>query len=77
MDSEGRTPLLIAAMEGHTVMVKTLLLAGADPDLKSYDGYSALRHAVLEGHQDAARLLVDNMADVDSLDADGRSILYG
>ena len=65
------------AMEGHAKMVKTLLQAGTDPDIQSYDGFSALRHAVLEGHEACVNILVDNMADVDSLDTDGRSILYG
>ena len=58
------------------IYYKFIVQAGADPDIRAYDGCSALRFATLEGHREVVNALVDAMADVDSLDNDGRSILY-
>lgn len=40
------TPLILAAGQGHTAMVKLLLAKGADPNLHSRQGYTALHRAM-------------------------------
>ncbi|MFI9453377.1 ankyrin repeat domain-containing protein [Amycolatopsis sp. NPDC052450] len=53
-----RTPLINAAIWGHTRIVSVLGQAGADPDLLDDEGYSALAHAVFGRHISAVRALI-------------------
>ena len=48
----------LAAEEGHSEIVQLLLEAGADNDLRSEAGASALQLAALKGHLEVARLLI-------------------
>lgn len=50
--STGKIALILAAQEGHSAVVKTLIDAGSAIDHRSHDGKSALRVAALEGHRD-------------------------
>ena len=69
------TAMMWAANRGHMDIVKTLLDAGANPNLKSkritgntmapYPVSTALREAVDHGHVDIANLLIDRGAKVD------------
>jgi RNA polymerase primary sigma factor len=56
-DTRGRTPLMIAAAEGHGGTCRLLLDAGADAHLQGDDGRDALILATERGHQDVASLL--------------------
>ncbi|XP_047457909.1 ankyrin repeat domain-containing protein 50 isoform X2 [Mugil cephalus] len=76
MDIEGRTPLILAAQEGHWSTVKLLLDRRSPIDHRAYDGHSALGAALLEGHADVAELLMKRGADTDVRDAEGRPLLY-
>ncbi|XP_024142769.1 ankyrin repeat domain-containing protein 50 [Oryzias melastigma] len=76
MDIEGRTPLILAAQEGHWSTVKLLLDRRSPIDHRAYDGHSALSAAFLEGHTDVAELLMKRGADTDVRDAEGRPLLY-
>uniref|UniRef100_A0A1A8VCX1 Uncharacterized protein n=1 Tax=Nothobranchius furzeri TaxID=105023 RepID=A0A1A8VCX1_NOTFU len=76
MDIEGRTPLILAAQEGHWSTVKLLLDRRSPIDHRAYDGHSALSAAFLEGHADVAELLMKRGADTDVRDAEGRPLLY-
>jgi ankyrin repeat protein len=53
----GDTPLIEAARLGHDDVVRILLLAKADPNLKSKDGKTALQLASEGGHEESVALL--------------------
>ena len=73
-DSEGRTALLLASMEGHVRIVTLLLEKGASPNAMDGDGKSALRHA-LHVHPEVAKALLEGGADANQRDGDGRRLL--
>jgi ankyrin repeat protein len=58
-DSKGRTPLFMAARNGHRYCCAALLAAGADPDAVTHDGSTALDTAKRNhpGHQELIELL--------------------
>ena len=71
-DEYGRTPLDVAAWEGHTDIVKLLLDAGADKEVKDRDGRTPLHFAAMhKGHTDIVKLLVDAGADLEVKDDRG------
>jgi len=51
--------LHIAASEGHVEATTEILSLGANPILQDIDGRTPLHLAVLKGHLDVARLLLD------------------
>jgi uncharacterized protein len=77
--------LMWASAEGHLEVVKALLAAGADPNLKAHvatiterknadhpsGGFTALMFAVRNGHADVARALIQGGADPKLTNADG------
>jgi ankyrin repeat protein len=64
--------LVLAAMHGHTEVVRFLLAAGEDPDRYNPSGLHAhatpLHQAVAAGHLDVVRVLVEGGARLDLLD---------
>lgn len=61
-DSMGRTPLMIAAMRGNLTPLVALIDKGADLDLQSNLGYTALSYAVQGHHCKVAKALLEGKA---------------
>jgi len=67
-DNNGYTALMWAARNGHTEVMKSLLDAGADMNLRdcATNGWTALIHAIHKNENKAASLLIDQGADVNA-----------
>ena len=63
VNNEGKTPLILAAQYGFPSVVKTLIEAGADPDISDRYHQNALFLAVLHGHTFISRYLQDRTKD--------------
>jgi ankyrin repeat protein len=70
--SQGRTPLLIAATNGNTCVVKVLLAKGAEVNHRSHNGATALGWAACHGHADTVRCLLEEGLEIN--DCDNRGI---
>lgn len=57
-DSNGRTPLIVAAFRGDTAVAKALLDAGANPNALDFQSYDALTIAAVAGDVAMTRLLL-------------------
>jgi len=69
----GATPLMIAALYGDAALMKTVLDAGADPNVTNDAGATALHWSV--GDIEKVKLLIARGADVDVRSRDGRTPL--
>jgi hypothetical protein len=58
------SPIMSAAMEGYTAVVKTLIEAGVDPNTVDRDGYTALQHAISRNRKHTVKYLVENGSDL-------------
>jgi len=72
----GMTPLLYAARDGRTEIVRTLLDAGADVNHPDANAITPLIAAITNNHPDTARLLIDRGADIKAVDWYGRTALW-
>jgi ankyrin repeat protein len=72
----GMTPLLYAARDGRTVIVKTLITAKADVQQADVNGITPLLMAITNNHLDTAKLLLENSAAPNAADWWGRTPLY-
>jgi ankyrin repeat protein len=72
----GLTPLLYAARAGCTRCVRSLLAAGADPDMPTPEGMTPLMIAIDNQRYDTARVLLDGGANPHLWDWYGRTALY-
>ena len=62
----GLTPLMIAARNGNSIYIATLLRAGANIEAKDRRGRTAIHHAALAGMADAIEILSNRGANVNS-----------
>jgi uncharacterized protein len=73
----GMTALHYAAREGHMNSVRALVDGGADiNELCAADNTSVLTEAIINGHYDMAKFLLDHGADAKSSNSDGLGPLY-
>lgn len=73
----GLTALHFAARDGHTSAVQALVNGGADISLTSSgEKTSPMTMALINGHLDIAKLLLDRGADVKAANIDGLTALY-
>jgi ankyrin repeat protein len=74
-DSEGVTPLMLAAALGHPETLRQILHSGADVNASDLRGRTALHYAFAARHRDAAGLLLDAGARTDLRDLEARDAL--
>lgn len=67
--------LIEAAENGDVKKLTVLLAAGAAPNVKDEDGFTALELAAEHGHSECVRLLIEAGADVNAAQIDGRTAL--
>jgi len=72
----GMTPLLYAARDGRTGIVRVLLAAKADVQQADVNGITPLLMAITNNHLDTAKLLLENAAAPNAADWWGRTPLY-
>ncbi|PRP80411.1 putative ankyrin repeat-containing protein [Planoprotostelium fungivorum] len=76
LEPDRHSALHVAAMWGHSEVVRILLGFGASIHLRNLDNETALLVAAKEGHANVVRLLLENMADVDDVDSELNSSLH-
>ena len=64
VDIDGCTPLMTVTREGHEELVRMLILAGADLDMQSTNGNTALHFAAVSNHTQCGILLAEGGASV-------------
>lgn len=72
---ENITPLIAASSEGHLEIVKMLVNAKANVNLKDKDQTSALMAAAARGHTDIVEVLLEAGANVNEQNVDGHTAL--
>jgi len=75
-DSNGETPLHLAAFNGHRDVAEVLLANNANVDAKDNHGNTPLHWAAANGHKDVAELLLANNAAVNAKGNGGATPLH-
>ena len=76
-DTQGRTMLSLAALNGHHAVVELLVLNFADLQIRDKDKKTSLMLAASAGHNAVVKLLIENgdRANLDSREKDGKTPL--
>uniref|UniRef100_A0A671R8X6 Protein phosphatase 1 regulatory subunit 12A n=1 Tax=Sinocyclocheilus anshuiensis TaxID=1608454 RepID=A0A671R8X6_9TELE len=69
----GGTALHVAAAKGYTEVLKLLIQAGYDVNIKDYDGWSPLHAAAHWGKEEACRILVEHLCEMDIINKVGQT----
>ncbi|XP_036373449.1 protein phosphatase 1 regulatory subunit 12A-like isoform X2 [Megalops cyprinoides] len=69
----GGTALHVAAAKGYSEVLKLLIQAGYDVNIKDYDGWTPLHAAAHWGKEEACRILVDHLCDMDAINKVGQT----
>uniref|UniRef100_A0A7N5ZRY5 Protein phosphatase 1 regulatory subunit n=1 Tax=Anabas testudineus TaxID=64144 RepID=A0A7N5ZRY5_ANATE len=69
----GGTALHVAAAKGYVEVLKLLIQAGYDVNIKDYDGWTPLHAASHWGKEEACRILVENLCDMDLINKMGQT----
>ncbi len=78
IDQDGWTPLLLAAKNGHWEIVKVLVAANADVNVKTVkEGNTPLHYAALAGNAEIIELLLKKGADIAGANSEGKRPLDG
>jgi ankyrin repeat protein len=67
----GNTPLHHAANCGHVEIVRALIDAGADVNVRCHRGWTPLIRACNAGHYEVAKVLLETSADVNAVNNEG------
>lgn len=73
---QGLTALIIASHEGNKAIVRILLAAGADKDLREEKGNTALMAALMKKREEVAEILIEAGADINLWNRAGRTALH-
>ncbi|XP_065807157.1 protein phosphatase 1 regulatory subunit 12A isoform X6 [Labrus bergylta] len=69
----GGTSLHVAAAKGYVEVLKLLIQAGYDVNIKDYDGWTPLHASAHWGKEEACRILVENLCDMDLINKMGQT----
>lgn len=69
----GGTALHVAAAKGYTEVLKLLIQAGYDINVKDYDNWTPLHAAAHWGKEEACRILVENLCNMDAINKVGQT----
>ena len=75
-DEDGRTPLLLAALNGDWETARKLMNAGAGVDAADSAGTTPLMAAAMHGNLEILRALAERKAGADAADKQGRAALH-
>lgn len=75
VDAEGLTSLMVATIANDSMMVVTLLMAGADPNVQTKSGMTVLHAAAFNNRDLLMPMLVAAGADPNKIDSRGRTPL--
>ncbi|KAK6940898.1 Ankyrin repeat [Dillenia turbinata] len=74
VDLEGRSPIHVAAVNGHVESVRFLVSIGGDSSLAASDGWTALHCAASEGHLETVEVLLNCCSFLkDAITKDGKT----
>ncbi|XP_067284639.1 protein phosphatase 1 regulatory subunit 12A isoform X2 [Pseudorasbora parva] len=71
----GGTALHVAAAKGYAEVLKLLIQAGYDVNIKDYDGWTPLHAAAHWGKEEACRILVEHLCEMDIVNKVGQTAL--
>ncbi|XP_078423733.1 protein phosphatase 1 regulatory subunit 12A isoform X8 [Cetorhinus maximus] len=69
----GGTALHVAAAKGYSEVLKLLIQAGYDVNIKDYDGWTPLHAAAHWGKEETCRILVESFCDMETINKVGQT----